>query len=260
MNLNKQKKTWLLRGALLLMTFSSSIHALADGITVHFPDITLLRDSITEMTVTYNNDVDDIRGFQIEFFLPDGIHLVDASLTDELLRACSGLSLSFRDRRYDNVSIIMVFQFAAKNFPTGELDFLKLQFKADADVEYGTYPVTTSKLLFASYTRDNVDAENQTFNITYSDGQNPDSIDFIKWNAFSSPDGKEDKGFFREGNSIFIPDMMQPDLVRVYTKEGVKVPASIEKSGDGLILSIGDLPKGVFIVDVNGRRTKIVKQ
>ena len=54
--------------------------------------------------------------------------------------------------------------------------------------------------------------------------------------------------------------MMQPDLVRVYTKEGVKVPASIEKSGDGLVLSIGDLPKGVFIVDVNGRRTKIVKQ
>ena len=260
MNMIKQNKTWLLRLALLLMIFSSSIHAMADGITVHFPDITLYRDSITEMTVRYNNDVDDIRGFQFEFLLPDGIHLVDASLTDELQRACSNLMLSYKDRRNDNVTIVMGFQLAAKNFPTGELDFLKLQFKADADVEYGTYPITTSKLLFASFSKNNVDADNQTFNITYSDGLNPDSVDLVKWNEFCSPKGKLDRGFIREGNSILFPGMMQPDLIHVYNKEGVEVPASIGKGGDGLILSLGNLPKGVFIIDVNGRKAKIAKQ
>lgn len=260
MILIKQKKTLLLRFALMLMALSSSIHVKADGITVFFPDITLLRDSITEMTVKYNNDVDDIVGFQFEFFLPEGIHLVDASLTDEFQNACKSLNLSFRDRRNDDVSIVMAFQFAVKSFPTGELDFLKLQFKADADVEYGTYPVTTSRLLFASFSRDSVNAKNQTFNITYSDGLDADSIDLVKWNEVGAPNGKLDRGFIREGNNILFPGMMQPDLVQVYNKEGVKVPVSFEICGNGLILSLGNLPKGVFIIDVNGRKTKIVKQ
>ncbi len=155
-----------LRKLLLFVACITAFSAMAEDISVHFNDLTLSADDISEMVVTYDNDVPDVRGFQIAFNLPEGIHLLSAQVAEQLGNACPNLTISFSDRNRYKTSVIMVFQVGTRDFPKGKLDLLKLRFQAEPNMVDSTYNVKTSRLLFTSDKSGAIEVENQTFKIT----------------------------------------------------------------------------------------------
>ena len=167
------KKLLLL--ATLLMAMQTTYAA---SLSVHFPDITLHQGGTGEMVVSYDNDYEDLGGFQIEFVLPNGISLVDAQPSNALRQACPHLEVYFNKREFDGTTVILSTNFYMESFPVGRNDFLVLAFKADNDVPQKTYEVTTTHIELPDWGGDANLLDNQTFHITVDD---PIIIDGISY-------------------------------------------------------------------------------
>ena len=63
----------------------------------------------------------------------------------------------------------------------------------------------------------------------------------------------------RDGQLVFH-GITQQDKVAVYTANGLRLPVRITVSGTDAALSLNAIPKGVYLLSVNGRTSKFTKQ
>ena len=50
-----------------------------------------------------------------------------------------------------------------------------------------------------------------------------------------------------------------PNTVRVYNLKGVQIPVRLNLVGSDIILSLDQLPKGVYLVNISGKTLKIIR-
>ena len=76
-------------------------------------------------------------------------------------------------------------------------------------------------------------------------------------NAIDVP--KANANYSHESGRIVFHAIKSRDKVAVYNVNGIRVPVSLNYSGDDVTLSLASIPSGVYILSVNGRTSKFTK-
>lgn len=63
--------------------------------------------------------------------------------------------------------------------------------------------------------------------------------------------------FSREGEHILFHGVSNSEQVAVYTAAGIRVPIRTMATDDGVVLILSSVPRGVFVLSVNGKNYKI---
>lgn len=194
------------------------------AVSITMSDVDVPQGGSGEMVVTFNNNHPDLLGLQIEFTLPDGIHLVGGELGKVVKEHNPKMSLQLNDRRDDGVTVILCFQVDITSMPTGEYELMRLTFEAEDDVPLGKYSITTTHLEFADrLTGQELHLPAQTFNINVVDGIIPtplvgdvnndgllslaDAVCIISWLLEQEPPVfKEELADFNEDGNITNSD------------------------------------------------------
>lgn len=142
--------------------------AVADDVYFTVDKVDVMQGKSAKVTMYYDADGSvDYKGFQIEFQLPDGLHITYAALGPEVAAHNPEMSINFNDRRpSDGKSIIMGFQIAITPMPVGEgVELCSFFISADKDCELGEYTVETTKIDFASDNKVSFGPEFITYNV-----------------------------------------------------------------------------------------------
>ena len=65
--------------------------------------------------------------------------------------------------------------------------------------------------------------------------------------------------FTREGDRLIFHGVKSVDKVAIYTTDGKRVQARLSESADGVTLSLSSIPRGVYILNVNGKSSKFTR-
>ena len=65
--------------------------------------------------------------------------------------------------------------------------------------------------------------------------------------------------FTREGDRLVFHGVRSTDKVAVYTTDGKRVPVNLSESTEGVTLSLSSIPRGVYILNVNGKSSKFTR-
>lgn len=65
--------------------------------------------------------------------------------------------------------------------------------------------------------------------------------------------------YSREDGRLVFHNVMASDAVAVYTSGGIRVPVSLARQGSDAVLSLSQLPQGVYLLKVNGRTSKFTR-
>ena len=68
-----------------------------------------------------------------------------------------------------------------------------------------------------------------------------------------------ESGYRREGDCLVFHGVKQADQVAVYTSAGIRMPVRLSFSGTDAVLSLSQIPTGVYLLSVNGRTSKFTK-
>lgn len=68
---------------------------------------------------------------------------------------------------------------------------------------------------------------------------------------------QEVASFSKEGERIVFHGVKDPKQVAVFTATGMGVPVRVIDTGDGVALMLSSIPRGVFVLSVNGKNYKI---
>ena len=71
---------------------------------------------------------------------------------------------------------------------------------------------------------------------------------------------KKEIDYSQHDEKLVLHGISQRDKVAVYTTNGVRVPACLIINGTDATLSLNAIPKGVYLLTVNGRTSKFTKQ
>lgn len=78
-----------------------------------------------------------------------------------------------------------------------------------------------------------------------------------KGSSISNP--QSEASFTRDGDRLIFHGISSTDKVAVYNSEGIRVPVQLSAASDGVTLSISSIPKGVYVLSVNGKTSKFVR-
>ena len=106
----------------------------------------------------------------------------------------------------------------------------------------GDRVLITSTVLDMEYPKD------QVLRFTYKGG----SLDI------NSP--KSEADYSRDGDRLVFRGIKADDQIAVYTSNGIRVPVSLTRSGSTAALSLSAIPKGVYLLSVNGHTSKFTRQ
>ncbi len=70
---------------------------------------------------------------------------------------------------------------------------------------------------------------------------------------------KNDADYTREGDRLVFHGISSTDKVAVYNSDGIRVPVHLSAASDGVTLSISSIPKGVYVLSVNGKTSKFAR-
>jgi len=70
---------------------------------------------------------------------------------------------------------------------------------------------------------------------------------------------KNEADYTHEGDRLVFHGISSTDKVAVYNSDGIRVPVHLSAASDGVTLSISSIPKGVYVLSVNGKTSKFVK-
>jgi hypothetical protein len=70
---------------------------------------------------------------------------------------------------------------------------------------------------------------------------------------------KNEADYTRDGDRLVFHGISSTDKVAVYNSDGIRVPVHLSAASDGVTLSISSIPKGVYVLSVNGKTSKFVK-
>ena len=127
--------------------------AVADDVYFTVDEVDVMQGKSAKVTMYYDADGSkEYKGFQIEFVLPDGLHLTDAVLGPEIIANNPEMTIRFIDRREsDKISVIKASQIALTPMPMGEgIELCSFFITADDDCEIGEYTVPTWKIELAA--------------------------------------------------------------------------------------------------------------
>ena len=237
------------------------------AVSITMSDVYVPQGGRGEMVVTLNNNHPDLTGWQIEFVLPDGIHLVGGEIGKVVMEHNPYMQFFYIDRHGGG---IMGFQVDITPMPTGEYELMRLTFEAEDDVPLGSYAITTSHLEFADMlTGTGLHLTPQTFNINVVDGIIPtplvgdvnndgllslsDAVCIISWLLEQEPPVfKEELADFNEDGNITNSDAVaiilylldggaaNAPMARAMSEVGNKV-VGYETSREGFDLQMGVL-------------------
>ena len=63
----------------------------------------------------------------------------------------------------------------------------------------------------------------------------------------------------RDGDRLVFHGVKANDKVAVYTTDGIRVPVRLTRSATDATLTLSQIPKGVYLISVNGRTSKFTK-
>ena len=118
------------------------------------------------------------------------------------------------------------------------------------DVELYTQPriefqgdrvLITSPVLNMEYAKDNI------LRFTYKGSDT--AINALKANTDMSHDG----------DRLVFHNLKATDQMAVYTANGIRVPVLLQRSGSDVVLTLSQIPSGVYLLSVNGRTSKFTK-
>lgn len=75
--------------------------------------------------------------------------------------------------------------------------------------------------------------------------------------AVTSPKAEGDMS--RDGDRLVFHNVKGTDQVAVYTANGIRVPVRLTRSGNDAVLSLSQIPQGVYLLSINGRTSKFTK-
>ena len=78
-----------------------------------------------------------------------------------------------------------------------------------------------------------------------------------KGSSISNP--QSEASFTRDGDRLIFHGIGSTDKVAVYNSDGLRVPVQLSAASDGVTLSISSIPKGVYVLSVNGKTSKFVR-
>ncbi len=64
----------------------------------------------------------------------------------------------------------------------------------------------------------------------------------------------------QENGKLIFRGINSSDKIAIFTANGIRVPVNIRHSGSTASLSLSSIPKGVYMLSVNGRISKFTKQ
>lgn len=70
---------------------------------------------------------------------------------------------------------------------------------------------------------------------------------------------QSEASFTRDGDRLIFHGISSTDKVAVYNSDGIRVPVHLSAASDGVTLSISSIPKGVYVLSVNGKTSKFVR-
>ena len=70
---------------------------------------------------------------------------------------------------------------------------------------------------------------------------------------------KAEAEYSREGDCLVFRDISSEASVAIHTVSGIRVPVSVSRSGNAATLPLTSLPKGTFILSVNGKTSKFTR-
>lgn len=78
-----------------------------------------------------------------------------------------------------------------------------------------------------------------------------------KASGLSSPKGNVD--FSKENGKLVFHGVKASEKIAVYNVKGIRIPVSIQRSGDTATLPLSSIPTGVYLLNVNGKTSKFTK-
>lgn len=120
------------------------------------------------------------------------------------------------------------------------------------DVELLTQPLVkfeNGKVLITSMVLNMEYPKKDILRFTYK-GTNQSGIDAVKAEAdYSQKDGQ-----------LIFHGIKEADKIAVYNTSGMRLPVNISISGTDACLSLNSIPKGVFLLSVNGKTSKFTRK
>ena len=120
------------------------------------------------------------------------------------------------------------------------------------DVELLTQPLVKfekGKLLITSAVLNMEYPKKDILRFTYK-GTKPSGIDAVKEEAdYSLQDGQ-----------LVFHGIKEADKIAIYNASGMRLPVKISFSGTDAYLSLNSIPKGVFLLSVNGKTSKFTRK
>ena len=71
---------------------------------------------------------------------------------------------------------------------------------------------------------------------------------------------KTEADMSRDGDRLVFHNVKASDQVAVYTAKGIRVPVRLTRNGNDAVLSLSQIPTGVYLLSVNGKTSKFTKQ
>ena len=118
------------------------------------------------------------------------------------------------------------------------------------DIELYTRPIVTfqeSKVLVVSPVLNMEFQESEILRFTYEGS----SL------GINMPNSEAD--YSHEAGRIVFHHIPQNSRIGIYTTNGIRIPAHITKSGTNAYISLEAIPKGVYLLSVNGKSYKFTK-
>ena len=70
---------------------------------------------------------------------------------------------------------------------------------------------------------------------------------------------RTDADYSHEGDHLVFHGIASTDKVAIYTANGIRVPAHLTTTSDGVMLSLSSIPQGVYVLSVNGKTSKFTR-
>lgn len=66
--------------------------------------------------------------------------------------------------------------------------------------------------------------------------------------------------FYQEGLRIVLHNVRSKNGIALYGVNGMSIPINVEQQGDKYVISLDDLSSGVYLLNVDGKTTKILRK
>lgn len=71
---------------------------------------------------------------------------------------------------------------------------------------------------------------------------------------------KQQANYHQKGVKIVLHNLKSKNGIALYGVNGISIPINVEQQGDDYVISLENLSSGVYLLNVNGQTTKILKK